>query len=324
MGKTFTVERSELTDVTVGAVVSSNTPLRQLVNGWTMESAPYRLVQDLNGMITGIVDLQTVRQLLDTENLVERRRWERMTVGSIAEAVFAYGEHQPDEPAAAPNRQAEPGVVIHDPAGRIALLAHGEMYVNWSRVSAALKASHIDPVTQLPTRSSFNRRMQEELDRAARSNQSLAVMLIDLDHLKHINDHYGHAAGDATLRLVAESLREGIRSYDFIARYGGDEFAGTCFDCKPQDLLLPITRIRRSLAEQRIPNVAAEVRISVSIGIAALHSVAEQCVSELLLEQADECLYLAKRSGRSTSFLVELDSFGIPLSPPREIHVPDP
>ncbi len=321
MGKILTEQRSDLADRTADAVVSSKTPLRQLLSSWSEASTPYRLVQDADGIVTGIVDLQYVQQLLESENLVERRRWERMTVGSVADAVFAYGEQQCEAPVAAPNLQTKPGQFIHDAAGRIALMSNGEMYVNWSRVSAALKACHIDPVTQLPTRSSFNRRMQEELDRAARLNQSLAVMLIDLDHLKQINDQYGHSAGDATLRLVADSLREGIRSYDFIARYGGDEFAGTCFDCKPQDILLPIERIRRVLAEQRIPNVDADLRISVSIGIAALHNVAEQCVPELLLEHADECLYLAKRSGRSTSFVVELDSFGIPITAPREIQV---
>src|SRR5204863_4432269 len=96
----------------------------------------------------------------------------------------------------------------------------------------------------------FNRRLREEINRSARSRQSLAVLLIDLDYFKQITEQFGHAAGDAVLSLIGDSLRACVRSYDFVARFGGDEFAIICHDCQPENIGLPIMRLQRALASR--------------------------------------------------------------------------
>jgi diguanylate cyclase (GGDEF)-like protein len=275
------------------------------------------LIRNDAGVIDGIVDLRDIQRLLDTDNPIERIRWEHVSVGTIADTVFAV----PDQ--AQPNSNLEnicQGISICDAAGCVAIVADGETYVSWSRISAAMHKNQFDPVTQLPTRMSCSRRLREELNRSTRSGYPLAVLLIDLDHLKHINDQFGHPAGDAALLLVADSLRAGMRSYDFVARFAGDEFMVICYDCKPQDVELPIVRLQHALAARQKANPDSALRISVSIGAAVLTQVDVSCSPELIVEQADACLYQAKRAGRATAYAIELDAHGLPLAPAYEIR----
>ena len=296
-------------------VMSATTPLHKLLDESSLDSVPQRLIQNDAGVIDGIVDLRDIRRLLDADNPIERNRWQHVAVGTIADTVFAVPDHS------RPNSNAEKmcqGISICDAAGCVAIVAEGETYVSWSRISAAMQKNQFDPVTQLPTRMSCSRRLREELNRSARSGYPLAVLLIDLDHLKHINDEFGHPAGDAALLLVADSLRAGMRSYDFVARFAGDEFMVICYDCKPQDVGLPIVCLQHALAARQKANTNS-ARISVSIGAAVLTHIDASCSPELIVEHADACLYQAKRGGRATAYAIELDSFGLPLAPAYEI-----
>ncbi len=300
-------------------VVPSITPLRELLDRWDRTVSPYQLVLNEDGLIDGIVDLWHVQKLLATDNLVERIRWEMVTAGTIAETVFAVPNDIPLDSRPTNACEAALGLRVCDSQGCVAIVADGETYVSWSRVSAALRQNHFDPVTHLPPRISFNRRLREELDRAARAHQALAVLLIDLDHFKQINDRFGHRAGDQTLQAVAKCLSAGIRSYDFVARFGGDEFTIICYGCGPADIRLPVVRLQRAIAALPPIDMDGATRISLSIGAAVLTIVDEHCPPEVLLEQADTCLYQSKRSGRSTAFAVELDPFGIQIMPAYEI-----
>lgn len=299
--------------------VPSSMPLRTLLNRWDRNSTPYHVVINDEGMIDGIVDLRQVQKLLATTNLVERVRWESVAVGTIAETVFAVPNGGQQHSVSSDSRHAVQGVPIRDSQGRVAIVVDGETYVSWSRISAAMRQNHLDAVTHLPPRFAFNRRLREEMDRAARSRQSLAVLLVDLDNFKHVNDRFGHRAGDEILRAVAKCLCDGVRSYDFVARFGGDEFIIICYDCGPDDISLPILRLQRAVAG--LPPIAmdAATPISLSIGAAVLSAVDEDCPPEVIIEQADTCLYQSKRSGRSTAFTVELDPFGIPTSATYEV-----
>ncbi len=299
--------------------VPSSMPLRTLLNRWDPKSTPYQVVMNDEGMIDGIVDLRHVQKLLATTNLIERVRWETVAAGTIAETVFAVPHDERSHSVLRDSRDPVQGVPICDSQGRVAIVVEGETYVSWSRVSAAMRQNHLDAVTHLPPRFSFNRRLREEMDRAARSRQALAVLLIDLDNFKHVNDRFGHRAGDEILRAVAKCLCDAVRSYDFVARFGGDEFTIICYDCGPGDISLPIVRLQRAVAG--LPPIAmdAATPISLSIGAAVLSTVDEGCPPEVIIEQADTCLYQSKRSGRSTAFTVELDPFGIPTSAAYEI-----
>ena len=91
--------------------------------------------------------------------------------------------------------------------------------------------AHIDGLTELSNRYALQDRLPQEWDTCLRRGNSLAIMIIDLDHFKRINDHYGHAAGDEVLRQMAGVLRSSFRETDFIARYGGEEFVVIAPDC---------------------------------------------------------------------------------------------
>jgi diguanylate cyclase (GGDEF)-like protein len=159
-------------------------------------------------------------------------------------------------------------------------------------------ATH-DPVTGIPNRVLFRERTIEALSRARRRAEILALMLLDLDHFKDVNDNFGHPTGDKLLQGVAERLRTCVRNSDVVARLGGDEFAilleGFEF---PEEAGIIAERIQRVCAAPFVIE-NHEVRISTSIGIAISpdngHDVDE------LLKTADLALYGAKDEGRGTT-----------------------
>lgn len=162
---------------------------------------------------------------------------------------------------------------------------------------AMREATLVDPLTGCATRAEGMRRFEAELRRAERSKSSLAVMLLDLDHFKSINDRYGHNTGDAVLSAVGETLLGTLRASDIRCRWGGEEFL----------VVLPESTIDRARAaaeslRQRIANAAARegshtVRTTTSIGI----TIARPGETDIarLLGRADAALYQAKNEGRN-------------------------
>jgi diguanylate cyclase (GGDEF)-like protein len=155
-----------------------------------------------------------------------------------------------------------------------------------------------DGLTGLFNRHFMQISLERELARAARRKQMLAVLMLDLDHFKKFNDTYGHAAGDAALRAVAEIFRSNIRMEDIACRYGGEEFTVILPDIAPAIALERAESIRRSVADLRLPLEGEMLGdFSVSIGVAIYPADGEQ--GDLLLRQADMALYRAKRKGRN-------------------------
>lgn len=188
------------------------------------------------------------------------------------------------------------------------------------RLSRALadvrRLSLTDALTGLANRRAMQERLEHELVRAARTGSAMSLMMVDVDHFKGFNDHYGHAIGDRALVHVADCLRKAAsRASDFSSRWGGEEFVVVLPDTDAQGAVVVAEHLHQSMAELDMPNQASPLgRLSASVGIASvaaqgvIHSVASPLARapdhvEKLLAQADAALYQAKAEGRSRSVL---------------------
>ena len=162
-----------------------------------------------------------------------------------------------------------------------------------------LHQSQTDPLTGLSNRRHFERVFQQEIRRATRAEAPLAVLLVDIDHFKAVNDTHGHTLGDECLRCVAEVLRQHAqRAGEAAARYGGEEFVIALPGSDPLSAYGVAERIRQEVAALELQGEQGMLRLSVSIGIAvAVPSNLDHGLG--LLEDADRALYTAKRSGRN-------------------------
>jgi diguanylate cyclase (GGDEF)-like protein len=153
-----------------------------------------------------------------------------------------------------------------------------------------------DGLTGLWNRRAVFAMLEREIYRAQRDGFAVTVVMIDLDHFKNINDTYGHPTGDEVLREAAGRLIEVMRPYDFIGRYGGEEFLVVLPSCSPQNGMRRGEEFRRALAARPVFTAAGQLAITCSVGVAAY----EQAMPpDDLIHRADAALYRAKRLGRN-------------------------
>ena len=154
-----------------------------------------------------------------------------------------------------------------------------------------------DALTMVPNHRHFQERLKDEFRRAHRYDDALALLMIDLDHFKKVNDELGHVAGDVVLRDCAAAIQHSVRETDFVARYGGEEFV----------VLLPKTQVAGALtvAERVWQDVGKlktgpdrSVRVTASVGVSGFPGRGVSS-AEALVRTADEALYRAKREGRN-------------------------
>lgn len=151
-----------------------------------------------------------------------------------------------------------------------------------------------DALTGLYNHGYFQERLDRETKLADRNNDQVSLILLDLDHLKHINDTHGHRTGDAALCHVSSIMKSTVREVDICARYGGEEFVVILPQCDRASAIEVAERLRQSIAST--PLILAE-QVTASIGVATYPSGAKN--KEELIEMADRAMYLAKAAGRN-------------------------
>lgn len=182
------------------------------------------------------------------------------------------------------------------------------------QVSVALENSRIyekaqsqaitDSLTSVYNRRGLFQIGEFELSRARRIGRPFCALMFDIDHFKRVNDHYGHATGDQTLRGLAERCRIISRTVDIIGRYGGEEFVILLPETRPESARLVAERLRQSITTEPFTTDAGPLRITVSIGVA---EAADLDTLGALIERADAALYAAKEAGRNCVVASEIN-----------------
>ncbi len=286
-------ERAAVTLNSIGdAVVSTNfwgrvtylNIVAERMTGWSQAQASGRAVEDVFRLIDGSrnpIATPTARAIIEDR-----------TVGLGADCMLIRcdGVELAVETSAAP---------IHDQYGGVigaVMVAHDVTVARELSHKLARLALH-DSLTDVPNRALLSDRLDQAMIRAHRAGHSVAVLYIDLDRFKHINDSLGHAIGDQLLKSVAQRLQGCVRSSDTVSRQGGDEFLVLLADVvQPHDAALCAEKVLAAFdAPHRI--AGHDLRISASIGIATYPGDAAD--AETLLRNADFAMYQAKYTGRN-------------------------
>ncbi len=172
-----------------------------------------------------------------------------------------------------------------------------------------------DGLTGIHNRRYFDERLPSEVTFANRHLAKLALLMLDIDHFKRINDEHGHQTGDVVLRAIARRLSAAMRAEDVVARFGGEEFAIICRSTGEPEATILAERLRSIVANEiSIPD-GSQLRVTASVGIAVMPKA--DITTELdLVKAADRALYLAKQSGRNRSVVFGDESFVLKIDAP--------
>ena len=173
------------------------------------------------------------------------------------------------------------------------------------------QATH-DSLTGLLNRATVFEILRDELARGTRESHPVAVLLVDLDRFKQINDTYGHLAGDAVLREAARRMKEAVRCYDSAGRYGGEEFLIVMPGCNPVSAWAQAERVRNAIGGEPYSAGGYRIPVSCSIGVSCRPVVHPQD-ADALVREADFALYSAKARGRNRVEAATGESLALPL-----------
>jgi len=202
-----------------------------------------------------------------------------------------------------PNGQMRTGEEIEgevrERIAELTLAVNRDNQVMVARQEDLLKRATTDPLTGIGNRAAFEARLTLELDRAARSANPLALLVVDVDLFKRLNDTFGHQAGDQILRRIAQTLDENIRKVDYVARYGGEEFVVIAPVAKPEGARVLAERLREAVEMQVVMWDDQELTATISVGVGVGTDITDSNAAKALFKAADEQLYKAKRNGRN-------------------------
>jgi diguanylate cyclase (GGDEF)-like protein len=156
-----------------------------------------------------------------------------------------------------------------------------------------------DSLTGLANRRAFDQALLREWELTLRDGSDISLLLLDIDHFKRFNDSYGHQAGDDCLCAIAAAVKEGVRSTDIAARYGGEEIAVILRPMSAADALVVAEKLRARIEALRLPLEEGWVTASIGVATALARHGGSVRMPESLLLAADKALYQAKREGRN-------------------------
>lgn len=165
--------------------------------------------------------------------------------------------------------------------------------------SASHKQASIDALTCLPNRAAFDARLAEEVARATAEGHAIALAILDVDHLKRVNDAQGQVAGDEALRAVGSAIAGVCGSAGFAARYGGEEFAIVFARLAADEVAALADTVRERVERSATRTGPGRAGLTVSVGVACFERAPGELTAEALVAQADRLLYLAKKTGRN-------------------------
>ncbi|MEA2623207.1 MAG: hypothetical protein QOH61_2117 [Chloroflexota bacterium] len=182
---------------------------------------------------------------------------------------------------------------------------------------AAISLSRFDPLTGLFNRNYFFSVLDQEIRRAARSGGHFAVLMIDLDDMKPVNDTFGHQQGDELLRGVTSTIQKDLRSTDIAARYGGDEFVVLLSDTDAQGAHTVAEKLRSDIAQVAVGSMDRPARTTVSVGLVSYPE--DGTTVESLISDVDRAMYESKRRGKNqiVGYTTRTERVATPVTPPR-------
>jgi len=181
------------------------------------------------------------------------------------------------------------------------------------RNRALADVSSRDALTGLYARWYVMQKIEEELNRALRHGSPLAVLMVDLDHFKRVNDSFGHRVGDQVLQTMGQLVKDSLRVYDIPGRYGGEEFCLMLPETRIDNTSVVAERIRQRVASTPIQHRDGVVSVTASIGVAGVDDRNERTAvmsAGELIERADQALYASKRTGRNRVTMWSFDMSG--------------
>jgi diguanylate cyclase (GGDEF)-like protein len=189
-------------------------------------------------------------------------------------------------------------------ARRIITLEHSLKQVIEERRRMAMT----DPLTGAHNRRYFMNHMRRELKRSRRFGNEVSLLVFDIDHFKHVNDRYGHAAGDSVLVEFVRRVNGMLRNSDWCARLGGEEFAVVLPQTPLGGAAVVAEKIRRAVAAEPVLSGEGFIELTVSVGVSGLACFPDKGIvtADQLLSRADDCLYSSKNAGRDRVTIDEL------------------
>lgn len=178
------------------------------------------------------------------------------------------------------------------------------------RENNIINLSLIDPLTQCYNRRFLHEQAQQHIEHSTDSHQSTSIIMVDIDHFKHINDNYGHQIGDEAIQHIAKILRLNIRKIDTLSRYGGEEFCILMKNCNQDTAKLIAERCRIQIQYTELQIQEHNINLTASFGVFTVDSQNTQehaITADDAILQADKALYKAKKSGRNKCISVALN-----------------